>query len=118
MPLPSLQGASARLAIRAAIDSHSTAGRVQALLGRLRVHWGWAPHHAQPTQAVIDIRDLQGRRVLELREVRPPLDLDLPSGTYHVSIAAGGQRRLYTIVLEAGTCFELPVHAPSRELAT
>ena len=118
MPLPSHQGASARLAIRAAIDGQRTAARVQALLGRLRVRWGWAPHNAERAHAVIDIRDLQGCRVLELREVRPPLDLDLPSGTYHVSIDTGGQRRRYTIVLEAGTCFELPVHAPTRELAT
>lgn len=116
MPSSDPQGATARLLIRAASDSPRTAARVQALLGRLRMGWGVVVQRAGRVTARIDIRDLQGRRVLEIGEAQPPLDLDLPAGTYHLRVEAGGQRRLYTIVLEPGTCFELPVHVAAREL--
>jgi len=117
MPAPSSTATAAHLLIRAAAQSPGAGARMQALLQRLRVRCGLEPDPGAGASASIDIRDLQGRRVLELREARPPLDLDLPAGTYHVSIAAGEQRRRYTIVLEPGACLELRVHATARALA-
>ena len=110
--------APARLLIRAAADPPDSAPRVEGLLQRLQLRWRTAAQRTEPATATIDIRDLQGRQVLPVHEGQPPLDVELPAGTYDVSIAACDQRRLYTIVLEPGACFELRVHAPVREPAT
>ena len=118
MPCASDPAAAARLLIRGEMPGPVMALRMQALMRRLRLRCGLPARPARASEANIDIRDLQGRRVLEVRAARPPLDLDLPAGTYHVSIDAGERRRLYTIVLEPGASFELRVHAPARELAT
>jgi hypothetical protein len=117
MPCSSEPARTARLSIRAAADAARSAVPVPALLRRLRDRWGLVMHPAACATAIVDIRDLQGHQVLEVREARPPLDLELPAGTYHVRIDAGDRRRLYTVVLEPGTCCELRVHAPPGELA-
>ena len=116
MAAPGDPSLAARLSIRASADGAGGSAPVQRVLRRLGVHWGRGKPPAAGLTAVIDIRDLQGRRVLEVREARPPLDLELPAGTYHVSVVAGDQRRLYTILLEPGARFALCVHAAGREV--
>lgn len=100
---------AARLSIRAAVETPRTAVRVYALLRRLHLRCGLPGFAARPVTAAIGISDLRGRKVLELREARPPLDFELPPGTYQVSIDTD-RRRLYTIVLEPGACCELRLH--------
>jgi hypothetical protein len=61
--------------------------------------------------SALAIHDLQGRPMLVLADLRPPLEVALPAGTYHVSVRAAGVQRRYTVSLQAGACFELRVAA-------
>jgi hypothetical protein len=66
--------------------------------------------------AALAIHDLQGTPMLVLADLRPPLEVALPAGTYHVSVQLGGVRRRYTVSLAAGACFELRVATSSEAL--
>jgi hypothetical protein len=70
-------------------------------------------HGDNPEQegATLEIDDLRGRRMLSLQNARPPLEVALPAGTYHVSLRRGALRRRYTVTLEPGALFRLCVGA-------
>jgi hypothetical protein len=48
------------------------------------------------------LHDLQGHRLLELRDARFAIDLRLQPGTYHLSTLQCGARRQYTVALDPG----------------
>lgn len=68
-------------------------------------------------QLDIEIHDLCGRRVLAIVDASRTIALTLPPGTYHVGALQCGQRRQYTVALQAGSTVELrlsPAQAAAR----
>ena len=73
---------------------------LRALHQRLR-HWGMGA----PIRLWVD--DMSGRRVLELEDAGPVVDLPLEPGTYQVTVHRGALCRSYTLTLQGNTCFDL-----------
>ena len=73
---------------------------LRALRQRLR-HWG----QGAPIRLWVD--DMSGRRVLELEDAGPVVDLPLEPGTYQVTVRRGALCRSYTLTLQGNTCFDL-----------
>ena len=94
--------ADARLRIVA--PASRPGGGLQGTVERLR-SLCLSVHRAAPLRLRVD--DLQGRRVLELDDVGPLVELPLPAGTYHVRSQRGTRQRAYTMVLEPGRPFTL-----------
>jgi hypothetical protein len=102
--------ASARLLIRAGEDDSAGRGvlaRVRAWLRSL-LSRGLRPNHREPTCVRID--DLEGRPLFASDDVRAPIDIRLPAGTYHVSVRLGPLQRRYTVTLQHGATVDL--HLP------
>ena len=74
-----------------------------SLWRRVRAHWRGGPD----ALSTLEIHDLPGRRLLTLSEAGTPVDIVLPTGTYHVTAQAGANRRRYTVVLEQDATTEL-----------
>jgi hypothetical protein len=55
----------------------------------------------------VRIDDLQGRQFYACDDVRSPIDLPLPAGTYHITVGLGQPQRRYTVTLEHGAAFDL-----------
>jgi hypothetical protein len=66
--------------------------------------------------SALAIHDLQGQPLLVLADLRPPMEVALPAGTYHVSVQLAGVRRRYTVSLAAGASFELRVATSHQAL--
>ncbi len=100
-------GASAaRLLIHTGAERGAQEHGLAALLRRLRAwHAARPPHERQP--AALEIHDLQGQRILAVREASPLVEVALPPGTYHVTTRVDGIHRRYTVTLEAGASFDL-----------
>ncbi len=67
------------------------------------------PNHPMAPTGV-RVEDLQGHEYFAADDVRPLIDLPLPSGTYHVTLRQGEQQRRYTVALEHGARVDL--HLP------
>lgn len=108
-------GSAAWLLIHAGAPESGPRKRgVGGLVCRLRAFCG-PRHPVQDSEpAGLEIHDLQGRRILAVREACPLIEVALPAGTYHVSTHVEGTQRRYTVTLEAGASFDLRV-MPARD---
>lgn len=98
------QGTRARLLIHASADESRWSMSVlfRRWLARMR---GLPP--ADPALALLEIRDLPGRRLLTLTNAGDLIDMVLPTGTYHVTALTSENHRRYTVVLEQDATTEL-----------
>jgi hypothetical protein len=60
-----------------------------------------------PLPTGVRVDDLRGQQFFAAADVRAPIDVPLPAGTYHVDVRLGELRRCYTVTLEQGTTFDL-----------
>jgi hypothetical protein len=95
-------------------DERRPARGIAALVERLRTRI-LPQARRRGAFCALEIRNLQGERLLALGELRLPLDVALPPGTYHLDVQSSGQLRRYTVTLEAGASFELQLGAIAQE---
>lgn len=103
-------GATSRLLIHAHGKDANGVWRMGALVRRVWVRvWARAQHADRHDEALplLEIRDLQGHRLLTLTDASTEVDVVLPTGTYHVTTQVGDERRSYTVALEQGTTTNL-----------
>jgi hypothetical protein len=98
--------AASRLLIHAMGKNRRAHRSLDAFIERLRARVIDGRRNVQ-TLLGLEIRDLEGHRVLALPDAGPLVDVTLPPGTYHVSTARGDTRRRYTVALEPGAFVEL-----------
>lgn len=99
-------GATSRLLIHATVDEADPPWAVGALVRRV-----WAQVRHEPRNgdalATLEIRDLQGHRLLTLTDAGALVDVVLPTGTYHVTTQVGENRRSYTVALQQDATTDL-----------
>jgi hypothetical protein len=71
-----------------------------------------APRPSARAPVHLSIDDLAGRRLLELDQVAPLLDIPLPPGTYHVTACQGPAMRRYTMTLAGTAAHDLHLRLP------
>lgn len=98
--------AASRLLIHAAGADGRKGWSIDSFLQRLRARVMDGARSDRPFLA-LEIRDLEGHRLLALDDAGPLVDVALPPGTYHVTTAFGAARRSYTVALAQGTSFDL-----------
>ena len=102
--------ASARLLICAGEDDSAGRGILAGVRSWLRslLSRGLRPNRREPTCLHVD--DLEDRPLFASDDVRAPIDIRLPAGTYHVTVRLGQLHRRYTVTLQHGATFDL--HLP------
>ena len=106
--------ASARLLIHAVEDDCAGRGmlsRIRPLL-RLLMLRELRPNRREPTRMRVD--DLDGQPFLACEDVRLPIDMSVPAGTYHVTVRQGKLQRRYTVTLQDGATFDLQLRLADR----
>lgn len=99
--------ASARLVI---LGNDPAAPAAGWLAGARRCWQGWVDRlglHAPAPRTRLCIDDLQGRHFYASDDATPPVAMELPVGTYHITIRMGGVERRYTVALDRGAVFRL-----------
>ena len=94
------------LLIHAKSDDGSNGWSVESLVQRIRAHVLDGPRGERPPTR-LEIRDLEGQRVLAIDGACTLVDVALSPGTYHVRAELTGTRRSYTVALEPGASFDL-----------
>lgn len=97
---------AARLLIHTGLEREVSQPCLAALMGRLRAFGRLRPGHESQVPG-LEIHDLQGQRILAVRQPSPLVEVFLPPGTYHISSRVEGVCRRYTITLEAGSSVHL-----------
>ena len=104
----------ARLQIHAdGIDRADAGGVFAQWMARFRALNPFGTRSPSSHGAGVRVRDVHGREHLVLDSLRSTVDIELPAGTYHVSVRLGSWRRLYTVTLESGRTFDLHVRLPA-----
>ena len=67
-----------------------------------------------PTPTRVRIDDLQGRQFYASDDDTSLIDVDLPAGTYHVTVHVGALQRRYTVALDQGATFNMQLPRDSR----
>ena len=96
--------AMARLHIDATQATADERGTLSLVLRRLNP---WTLDATQPALSGLRINDLDGRSYFSADELPPVIDLQLPAGTYHVTVSHGTQQRRYTVALGQGVAVHL-----------
>ena len=107
---PSASGEPARLRIHAERPAAGAATALESALQRLRQRYAGGRAAPRRLPLVLQVDDLQGRRLLAIEDAGALTDLPLAAGTYQVGVTLGGCRRSYTLTLEAGASFDLHLH--------
>lgn len=99
----------ARLLIHDRPDSAGSSSRpiakaVQWLSDRARHGVGAG---APAAACIVQIDDLLGHRFLHAAQTLPLTEVQLPAGTYHVTVRVGTWHRRYTVTLEPGATVNL-----------
>ncbi len=112
---PSPDAAAARLLVHAEnVDSGSA---FELALHRLRSRCASRARRAAAAALGLQLYDLQGRRLADIREAGALTAFGLPPGTYVLTAVWGPVRRSYTLALEAGATVELHLHLGGKGAA-
>jgi hypothetical protein len=82
----------------------------ESALHHLRARYGGGAWRTPSSPLALQVADLQGSHLAEVRDAGPLTVFDLPAGTVVVTAVCGRARRSYTLTLPAGGAFELHLH--------
>lgn len=115
-PARPAEPSSARLLIFRSERASAGTGLLAALQARWRLLADRLGLRTTPARTRVRVDDLQGRRFYACNDATSLIAMDLPPGTYHITVRLGGLQRRYTVALDRGATFNLRLPADAARL--